>query len=140
MKREKFSGKEVVLCGSRRLTFPNRTIEALRTTDFGFDHLQISTAFNFVVAFMLKNWAYLSTDHLNFWQSYLQSFAESIRRLVVTMGCCFPPAGIDDGFTVCVLIDNTMNATCRPGGGPASDGKDAREMTHSNNGWKNCMD
>jgi hypothetical protein len=44
-------------------------------------------------------------------------------KVVVSLGCYFPPAGSDLGFAVAAFIDNTMNATCRPSGGPARDGK-----------------
>ena len=139
--REKFTGEEVFLCGIRRLTFPNRTVESFWQTDFGFDHQQVSKVFNIFIGFILMNWAYLLLDHLKFWKPYLKGFAESIRQQVVSMGCYFPSAGTEGGFAVCAFIDNTMNATCRPGGGPARDGKSAPRndpliQQAWYNGWK----
>jgi hypothetical protein len=86
-------------------------------------------------------WAYLLLDHLNFWKQYLKEFAESIRQVVVSLGCYFPPAGSDLGFAEAAFIDNTMNATCRPAGGPARDGKNAPRNDRFiqqawYNGWK----
>ena len=64
--REKFTGEEVFLCGIQRLTFPNRTVETFWRTDFGFDHQQVSKAFNIFIGFIVINWAYLLLDHLDF--------------------------------------------------------------------------
>ena len=54
-------------------------------------------------------------------------------------GSYFPAAGMDGGFAMCTFIDNTMNATCRPGGGP--DGRNAPRndpliQRAWYNGWK----
>jgi hypothetical protein len=45
LKREKFTGEEVFLCGIRRLSFPNRTVESYWKQDFGFTHQEVSKAF-----------------------------------------------------------------------------------------------
>jgi hypothetical protein len=55
--------------------------------------------------------------------------------------CDFPAANEAGGFRVFGFIDNTMNATCRPGGGPSRDGKDAPRndpiiQRAWYNGWK----
>lgn len=141
LKGEKFTGEEVFLCGIRRLSFPNRTVESYWKREFGFRHQDVSKAFNLFLGFIQLNWAYLLLDHLNFWKPYLKVFAESIRQVVVSMGCYFPPAGSDNGFAVAAFIDNTMNATCRPAGGPARDGKNAPRNDRFiqqawYNGWK----
>ena len=100
-------------------------MESFWQTDFDFDHQQVSKAFNIFIGFILMNWAYLFLDNLDFWKPYLRGFAECIRQKVMSMGCYFPPASTDGGFAVCAFIDNTMNATCRPGGRPAGDGRNA---------------
>ena len=53
------------------------------------------------------------------------SGVHSIRDKVLSLGCYFPLPCSDGGFNVCGFIDNTMNATCRPGGGPCRDGTNA---------------
>ena len=55
----------------------------------------------------------------------MASCAESIRQRLLRLKCPFLPVGMDGGFAVFAFIDNTMNATCRPGGGPARDGSNA---------------
>ncbi len=54
----------------------------------------------------------------------LTSCAEHIRVKVKVnqLGCDFPPVNASGGFKMFGFTDNTMNATCRPGGGPANDG------------------
>jgi DDE superfamily endonuclease len=56
-------------------------------------------------------------------------------------GCPFPHSQLPGGLRVAGFIDNTMNATCRPGGGPARDGIDAPRndpliQRAWYNGWK----
>jgi hypothetical protein len=63
--------------------------------------------------------------------------AEAIRLKLEQLGCFFPPGT----FRVFAFIDNTMNATCRPGGGPARDGahaprNDPEIQRAWYNGWK----
>jgi hypothetical protein len=70
LKREKFTGEEVFLCGIRRLSFPNRTVESYWKQDFGFTHQEVSKAFKLFLGFMQLNWAYLLLDNLNFWKQY----------------------------------------------------------------------
>lgn len=140
-KREKFTGDEVLLVGLRRLAFPNRTFETFWETDFGLTHHQVSKCFGLFLIFMMRNWAYLLLDHMEFWKPYMQDCADKIRMRLATMGCYFLPPGTDGGFNIFGFIDNTMNATCRPGGGPARDGKNAPRndpliQQAWYNGWK----
>ena len=140
-KREKFSGEEVLLVGLKRLSFPNRTYEKHWQTDFGMTHPQVSKCFTLFLTFMMVNWAYLLLDHMEFWKPYLKDCADKIRLRLASMGCPFLPPGAEGGFNIFGFIDNTMNATCRPGGGPARDGRDAPRndpliQRAWYNGWK----
>ena len=69
---------------------------------------------------MCDHWEFLLTDNVKFWKPYRASCAEAIRRKCAEKGVQFPR-----GFQVFVFIDNTMNATCRPGGRPSRDGTHA---------------
>ena len=62
---------------------------------------------------------------MNFWKPYLPDCAQAIRDKCVEKGCYFPDSRLPHGLKVVGFIDNTMNATCRPGGGPARDGVNA---------------
>lgn len=89
----------------------------------------------------MKQWGYLLTDNLDFWTPYLANCAEAIRNKLTSLGCPFPSALQPGGFKVFGFIDNTMNATCRPGGGPTTDGVNAPRndpliQRAWYNGWK----
>jgi hypothetical protein len=59
--------------------------------------------------------------------------AKAIREKSFDLGCYF-----DEGFNIFAFIDNTMNASCRPGGGPTSDGTGApRNDPHIQMAWYN---
>ena len=78
---------------------------------------------------------------MGFWKPYMASYAESIRQRLLRLNCPFLPAGTNGGFAVFAFIDNTMNASCRPGGGPARDGRNAPRNDPNiqrtwYNGWK----
>ncbi len=61
------------------------------------------------------------TDNVNYWLLSIPNFAESIRKR-----CAEKRASFDPGtFRVFRFIDNTMNATCCPGGDPTRDGVNA---------------
>ena len=140
-KREKFTGEEVLLVGLKRLSYPNRTYEKHWEYDFGLTHHQVSKCFGLFLTFMMVNWAYLLLDHMEFWKPYMKDCAEKIRVRLASMGCHFLPAGTPGGFRIFGFIDNTMNATCRPAGGPARDGKNAPRndpliQRAWYNGWK----
>ena len=91
--------------------------------------------------FLLVIWAYLLVDNLPFYRTYFETFARTIRNKVLSLGCFFPLPCSDGGFNVCGSIDNTMNATCRPDGGPCRDGTNAPRNAPPiqrawYNGWK----
>ena len=86
---------------------------------------------------MVENWAYLLQDHLSFWLPFLPEFAEKVRAKLQAKGVFFEPGS----FRVFGFTDNTMNATCRPGGGPTRTGEDAPRNDPMiqrawYNGWK----
>jgi hypothetical protein len=65
-------------------------------------------------------------DNLQYWKPMLPACAAAIREKVCNEGCYFPTANDPQGgFNIFGFIDNTMNATCRPGGGPTRDGPNA---------------
>jgi hypothetical protein len=86
---------------------------------------------------MTEHWGYLLTNNVGFWTPYFAQFAEAIRLMVWEKGCYFEPGT----FAIFGFIDNTMNATCRPKGGPSRDGvnaprNDPQIQEAWYNGWK----
>ena len=76
-------------------------------------------------------------DNMHFWLNRIPSMADAIRMKMEEKGCYFPPGD----FPFFGFIDNTMNATCRPGGGPTRDGINAPRNNPEiqrawYNGWK----
>ena len=66
----------------------------------------------------------------------MQEMSEVIRSKCCELGCYFPAT-----YNVFGFVDNTMNATCRPGGDPTHDGteaprKDPLIQRAWYNGWK----
>jgi hypothetical protein len=77
---------------------------------------------------------------MNFWLDKLPQMAEAIRHNLIREDCPF-----NEDFAIFGFIDNTMNATCRPGGGPTRDGtraprNDPLIQRAWYNGWKNYME
>jgi hypothetical protein len=68
---------------------------------------------------MVRNWAYLLFDNLEFWLPFIPRFNQAIRLKCSDLGCQY------DDLKIFGFIDNTLNSTCRPGGGPACDGENA---------------
>ena len=136
-KRYSFSGEEILLAGLFRLHAPNIQGDVGWRTIFGYDQPTTSIACSIFFTFMVENWAYLLQDHLSFWLPYLPQFAEKIRAKLQEKGVFFEP----ESFRVFGFTDNTMNATCRPGGGPTRTGEDAPRndpliQRAWYNGWK----
>ena len=132
-----FTGEEILLAGLYRLHAPNVQGDVSWRTLFGFDQPLTSKACAVFFSFMVRNWGYLLLDHMDFWLPYLPSMAEHIRAKLEQRGCYFPPGS----FRIFSFIDNTMNATCRPGGGPERDDVDAPRndpliQRAFYNGWK----
>lgn len=138
----RFTGEEILLLGLYRLARPTRLVDLGFEHLFGFNYVEVSVAFKLFLDHLCNNWAHLLKDNLQYWKPKLPDFAESIRRkLSEKYNCDFPPANQAGGFRVFGFIDNTMNGTCRPGGGPARDGTDAPRndpliQRAWYNGWK----
>lgn len=136
-----FHGEEYLLVSLYRLHRPTTLFDGCFRTIFGLGHTAVSMAFNSFLDFMIDRWSYLLVDNLNFWKPYLADCAQSIRNKCFEKGCYFPDSRSPGGLRVAGFIDNTMNATCRPGGGPARDGIDAPRndpliQRAWYNGWK----
>lgn len=136
-----FNGEEFLLVALYRLHQPTTISDGSFRTLFGFGHTAVSMIFNAFVDFIMDNWGYLLTDNLQFWLQYLPDCAQAIRDKCYEKGCEFPNSRSPEGLRVAGFIDNTMNATCRPGGGPARDGADAPRndpliQRAWYNGWK----
>lgn len=133
----KFSGDEVLLCGLYRLHFPNKFSDPGWQLLFGFDEKRASDCFTLFLGHLIANWLYLLMDHFDFWVRKIPSYVHKIRDKMAQLGCVFPA----NEFRVFAFIDNTMNATCRPAGGPARDGINAPRndpiiQRTFYNGWK----
>jgi hypothetical protein len=132
----KFTGQEVALVGLYRLHRPTTLADACWGARFRLDYDGVGKCFKLFLRHLVDHWQYLITDNVVFWKPYLAGFAESIRNKCASKGVDFPR-----GFRVFGFIDNTMNATCRPGGGPARDGtyaprNDPLIQRAWYNGWK----
>ena len=135
--RHKFSGEEVLLVGLYRMSHCSRYDDGGFREIFGFDYQKVGKCFNIFLNHMSENWDYLIRDHMEFWKPYIPQCSEAIRLKCDTLGCPFS----SNNFKIFGFIDNTMNATCRPGAGPAFDGsgaprKDKDIETSFYNGWK----
>jgi hypothetical protein len=119
--RYRFSGEEILLVSLLRMSRPYTVWDPVFKTLFGLDGSQIGSAFNWFVKFMTANWGYLMTNNLDYWKPFFSSCAEAIRCKLREWGLENPPANAPDCFCIFGFIDNTMNATMRPGGGPAPD-------------------
>ena len=136
-----FYGEEYLLVSLYRLHRPTSLSDASFKSVFGLGHTAVSMVFNSFLDFMTDKWSYLILDNMHFWLPYLADCAQAIRNKCVEKGCFFPDSFSPGGLRVAGFIDNTMNATCRPGGGPARDGADAPRndpliQRAWYNGWK----
>ena len=136
-----FHGDEFLLVGLYRLHLPSTLSDSSFKLLFGLGHTAVSMIFNAFVDFLVDSWSYLLFDNMQFWIPYLPDCAQAIRNKCLDKGCLFPNAREEEGLRVAGFIDNTMNATCRPGGGPARDGRDAPRndpliQRAWYNGWK----
>jgi hypothetical protein len=142
--RHKFTGEEVLLVSLYRLHQPTTLGDSCWIDTFGLGYASVSMIVNWFVKYLIRNWAYLVLDNMDYWTDSLPEFAEAIRKKANELGCNFNNSREIGGFNVFGFIDNTMNATCRPGGGPARAGKYAPRNDHLikrawYNGWKNSM-
>jgi hypothetical protein len=141
-KGHKYSGEEVLLLGLFRLANPIPSTHATYVAIFGYAHDKVSKVFNVFLNFMCDEWGYLLTDMIEYWKPSIPMFADKIRLKLDQLGCPFPSSSNSNGgFNIFGFIDNTMNAMCRPGGGPTRDGDNAPRnnpliQRAFYNGWK----
>jgi hypothetical protein len=89
----------------------------------------------------MSDYMHLINNNLYYWSEYFESFAEAIRQKLNTLNCPQPSPTEGGGFCILGFIDNTAVQTCRPGGGPKTDGpgaqrNDANIQRAFYNGWK----
>ena len=105
---------------------------------FNLDFSILSRVVKLFNVHIIENFDFLLLDNLLYWQPFFSSFAEAIRsKLLDKCGIYYPPGR----FRVALFHDDTVIATCRPGGGPVRAGID--QNRHDNfiqmafyNGWK----
>jgi len=122
-----FSAEEILLISLTRLAHPDRWASVMRVFP-GRDRWELSRAFYWFLDYMIANWGYLILNNRDFWLPYFMSSAQHMRDKLANLNhanwrLIYPNA--DDpigGFNVSLIIDNTMLAMCRPGGGPITDG------------------
>jgi hypothetical protein len=136
--RNVFTGEEVFLFGMYGLSHAGNYSQYDVQELFGYHNAGIaSKSFHCFLSFMVNNWGYLLTNNVDFWLPHLKDCATAISRKCLELGCYFP----EEYFNIFAFIDNTMNSTCRPGGGPATDGTNADRndpliQRAWYNGWK----
>ena len=136
--RNVFSGEEVFLFGLYRLSHTGKYNQMDVQQLFGFHNGGIcAKCFHCFLSFMVNSWGYLLTNNVEYWKEHLASCAKAIADKCGSLGCEFP----DGAFNIFAFVDNTMNATCRPGGGPTRDGvgaprNDPLLQQAWYNGWK----
>ena len=136
--RTTFTGEEVFLFGIYRLVHPGKYAQRDIREHFGFNNPSLcSQCFHLFLKHMTYNRGYLLTNNVEYWTPYLEASAEAIRAKCLEKGCYFTPGT----FCIFAFIDNTMNGTCRPGGGPTRDGENAPRndpliQQAWYNGWK----
>lgn len=110
-----FHREELLLCSLYRLRRPTAMTCPTFRYLFGFRNERVSSLFRLFVNFMTQNWGYLLLDNMQYWLPHLETCAQAIRDKLHRLGCPFPSPTEPAGFNVFGFIDNTMNATCRPG-------------------------
>jgi hypothetical protein len=133
--------EEALLICLYRFRYPSRESDV--GLMFNRDQSQISRIFNWCVDYFVDNWGYLLTDNFTFWYTngYLAcAIKEKLETLPNGKAVVFPEPDAIGGFKVFAFIDNTLNATCRPGG-PIGDGPDAPRQPNAMQeahytGWK----
>jgi hypothetical protein len=141
-----FHREEVLLFGIYRLSHLSSLYDPAYVELFGHDGIRVSKIFKLFINFMVDNWGYILLDNGIFWKPYLNVMAEAIRQKCISLGCDFKEVSDPNGgFNIFGFKDNTLNATCRPGGGPQFVSNDNGQYAPRNdneiqeafyNGWK----
>lgn len=112
----KLSGVEVFLFSLNRFT-SHCCLEDLVGV-FGKEYTLWVRAFHWFCSFMYQRWGYLLKNMLHFWVQYFIAFSEKIRRKLVLLGF---PSNLGS-CRAAIMIDCTIIASLRPGGGPIGAG------------------
>ena len=115
-------GEEIFLAGLCRLCSTETDVK-LYPSRFGRDESAFNKAFHYFISHMLENWGYLLRDMLPFWIQHAQLLSRLMATKLVEK---VPDLEIDINlFRVFALIDCTVIASCRPGGGPVHHNPDS---------------
>lgn len=130
----RFTKEEILLIGLHRYSVAGSLQQSMGAT-YGIDFSMLSRAITYFNKHMLTNFGHLLTDNLEFWKPYMGAYSECIRKKLEQVGDIRYAPGT---MRVFGFHDDTVLATCRPGGGPAVGGD-----RHDNfiqmafyNGWK----
>jgi len=140
--RHVFRCEELLLVVLFYLHFPHSSTDLTFKSIFGWDSWKVNLGVKLFMGWFIKNWSYLIYDNMAFWVDSFPMFAEKIRYKLELLNCFFPQTnGCPGTFNVTGFIDNTVYATCRPGGGPTKDGPDSPRyhplfQRSYYNGWK----
>jgi hypothetical protein len=129
-----FTGEEILFIGLHRYYIAG-PIEQTMKPIFFLEFSELCRAFKLFNSHLIDNFSFLLTNNLEFWRPYFGTFAEAISNKLADVGDIHYPAG---AFRVFGFHDDTVIATCRPGGGPDNDGtrKDNFIQMGFYNGWK----
>ena len=124
----KFTGDEIILIALTRLHWPLAWNNVVKEFP-GRMRWDLQKAFKWFLDFMIVNWAYLIVNNREYWLPFFPIHAEAMRNKLAALPReenrqFFPHA--DDpngGYRVAFLIDDTIIAINRVGGGPREGGE-----------------
>jgi hypothetical protein len=118
--RHKFTGHEILIIGLYKLHQPTTLTDSFFKETMGLSPTSVSIGFHWFLNHLL-------TNNLAYWKPQLHCFADAIKNKIGLLNpdIVFPPVLDQNGFAIFGFIDNKMEETCRPGGGPAADGQGA---------------
>ena len=124
------TGEEAFLVTIYRMSWPRKLTQIEDT--FGRDYSVWSRCINFMINYILDNWCYLLFDNMAYWFPTLPQMHATIVDKLVSLGYNYDTRllGLDleTQHHIFGFIDNTIAPTCRPAGGPADDGINARRL------------
>ena len=123
-------GEEALLVTIYRLSWPRKLTQIEET--FGRDYSLWSRCIKFMIDFIVDNWCYLLFDNMDYWLLTMPHMHSAIVDKLVILGYNFDTRllGVDleTQHNIFGFIDNTIAPICRPAGGPADDGVNARRL------------
>jgi len=134
--RHVFTGEECFLFGLYHLCNITKFDNEIIKIRFGFTKVLASFCFKAFLSHMINNWGYLLTNNMDFWVPTMRGCSNAINEKCMEYGL-----DMGDNFNICGFTDNTMNSSCRPGGGPRQPGvladrNDPLIQRAWYNGWK----